>query len=203
MDDDLDIHMTGGAEGELYWSKERGFFFAERDTQQPYLFWIRYGEFEDFPEIVKTAHESWWANYPAIIGTAQIKHLLKTRYSLEALQEEYRSGNGCQYLVIQHRSIKGLGFAGVKNHQEEPNILRLERFYFPVAFKGLGAAKVLMKAVVQYLGAMRYMQEIELNVHRNNPALGFYEHFGFYKHREEVLRTGNFLLDDFVMRYRI
>ena len=99
-------------------------------------------------------------------------------------------GEPCGYLSVQ---------------QEAEELFHLQKIYVLPRFQGLGVGEFLFRHAVEYVRSVHPAPcRMELNVNRNNKAVGFYEHMGMKKSREGDFPIGNgYYMNDYIMQLKI
>ena len=157
---------------------------------------IRIGSKEDILLIKDLAYKTWWPTYEKILSPEQISFMLEKMYSEEALKEQF-DNNYCFY--IARRTGRDVGFASISCTEPEHKIYKLHKIYVLPMEQGKGTGRELITHVeeeVRKAGG----RILELNVNRNNPALGFYRSIGFEIFKEEDIPFFEYYMNDYVMR---
>ena len=140
---------------------------------------IRKATVEDIPLINKLAWEVFPATYQSILTREQIEYMMEWMYSYENLRRQMENEGHVYFLACD--ADEALGYVSVR--QETDDLFHLEKIYI----KGI---KELHPEPCR----------MELNVNRQNPALGFYEHMGMEKVREGDFPIGaGFYMNDYIM----
>lgn len=156
---------------------------------------IRKASPDDVPLIRRLAERTWWPTYRSILSEAQIRYMLDTLYSVEALSEQMERGHSFLFVYEQNQP---LGFASW-SASEDPGYGKLHKLYVVPEAQGKGAGRFLLKAVEEE-ARRKSCNLLELNVNRFNPARRFYEKAGFTIVREADLPIGPFFMNDYVMQ---
>lgn len=151
----------------------------------------------DIPVIQELAEEIWWPTYRPILSDEQISFMLKNMYSLDALREQME--NEVQFILVK-RDEADVAFAGYSI--DEGKVLKIHKIYILPSEQGKGTGKGLIGYLID-IALASGVSELELNVNRANPALGFYQKVGF-----EIVETVDipyyeFVLNDYVMRKEV
>lgn len=159
---------------------------------------IRPASLEDISLIQELSQEIWHEVYPSVISLEQIDYMLDRMYSTEALKEQITL-LGHDFLILEvEGEAEGFASYSIKSESESRRY-RLHKLYVRTSFHGNGLGKELIKYICHDIlnhGAL----ELELNVNKKNPAVGFYEHLGFYREKETKIDIGNgFVMDDYIM----
>jgi len=161
------------------------------------MYTIREATVNDVETIRQLAHEVWWPTYSPILAAEQIEFMLADRYSIETLTKQIV--NGEQTFLLLTAVETPLAFAAYSPDEKDPDIYRLHKLYSLPATKGKGVGKALLNAVFDRVRAAG-KKVLELNVHRQNPALGFYQKMGFVIAYEIDIPFDKYFLNDYVMR---
>lgn len=153
---------------------------------------------ESIPTIKRLSDEIWKLVYPSIVPMAQIEYLLNTWYSTAALTEQMES-LGHQFILVKWNE-EVVGYASYSAKVDnQPERFRVHKLYLQPAMHGKGIGRDMLKFIAAEsmpLGC----REFELNVHKRNPAVGFYRHVGFTVEQDVVLVIGDgHVLDDYIM----
>jgi GNAT superfamily N-acetyltransferase len=155
---------------------------------------------KDIPVIKQLAEETWWPTYSPIVNKEQIRYMLDTIYSTEALQNSMQ--NGSQSFIMLHDENGAQGFASYGSRGDEPGVFKLHKIYIRPANHGKGYGKLLIEEVKKRMLKAR-CYTLDLNVNRYNPAKSFYEKIGFRIIREEDVSIGPYWMNDYVMRLEL
>ncbi len=150
---------------------------------------------QDFPLIQNLAEEIWWPTYRAIIAEEQINFMLEHLYSEAALKKQV--DEGMQFILATNGAM-ALGFAGY-SLENNLGIMRIHKLYILPSEQGKGTGRQLIQYLSDHAEELR-LSALELNVHRENPALGFYKKLGFEISRVVNIPFFQFTLNDYVMR---
>lgn len=161
------------------------------------MYTIREATVKDVETIKQLAHEVWWPTYSPILEDEQIDFMLADRYSSETLARQI--ANCEQTFLLLTDDEKPLAFAAYSPDEKDPEIYRLHKLYCLPATKGKGVGKALLNAVFDRVKSVG-KKVLELNVHRQNPALGFYQKMGFVIAYEVDIPFDKYVLNDYVMR---
>lgn len=144
------------------------------------------------------AHDIWNRYYPSIIPQTQIDHLLRLRYTQEALQE--RAAKRGTTLLLAWLGPLAVGFAVLVVPEDALDEVTLDAFYLHPDHHRRGLGTVFMERVIAHL-ADQPRETLVLNVNRRNiTAINFYFRMGFtIRSVVDVDQGGGFVGDDFVM----
>lgn len=153
---------------------------------------------EDIPVLREMAEIAFRDTYKTILSPEQMEYMMEWMYSEESLRSQLLEKGHIYYMV------EGKGYVSFRPDGISPDgrlLFHLEKIYVLPAFKGSGLGRMFFDKVVSEVGKIADGKpyRIELNVNRNNPAVGFYEHIGMYKIREGDFPIGNgFYMNDFI-----
>jgi GNAT superfamily N-acetyltransferase len=153
---------------------------------------------ESISEIRRLSDEIWKQVYPSIVPMAQIEYMLSTWYSTAGLTEQMEE-SGHQFILVEWNE-EAVGYASYSMKREnQPERFRVHKLYLQPSMHGKGIGRDMLKFIAREsmpLGC----KELELNVHKRNPAVGFYQHVGFTIEQDivTVIEHGH-VLDDYIM----
>jgi len=161
------------------------------------MYTIKEATVNDAEIIHQLAHEIWPPTYSPILADDQIEYMLADRYTVETLSHQINKGEQT-YLIVMDDELP-VAFAGFSVDTINPDIYRLHKLYSLPATQGKGVGKMLLNAIYErVLAAGKNI--IELNVHRLNPAKGFYEKMGFKIVQVVDIPFGPYFLNDYIMQ---
>jgi len=158
---------------------------------------IREGQLQDIPLIADLAEKIWWHTYTDIISKEQIRFMLDTIYSGNALTDAMKTG--AQKFLLIYEKGSPQGFASFGRREDDPQVHKLHKIYVLPKTQGKGYGKRLIQEVIQLIKE-KDMHILDLNVNRYNQAKNFYEKMGFSIIREEDIPIGPYWMNDYVMR---
>ena len=138
--------------------------------------------------------------YKDILTEEQIIYMMEWMYAKENIRLQMRDGH-----VYYIACLNGEPAGYVSVRPDGADCFHLEKIYVLPEFQGAKCGGVLFRTAVAYVKAMHPSPCIlELNVNRNNPALGFYRRMGMHIDREGDFPIGNeFYMNDYIMRMEI
>ncbi len=154
----------------------------------------------DIPLICTLADEAFPATYGAILSPAQLDYMMEWMYSPESLARQF----GERYAwFVAYAGDEPCGYLSVE--REEEDLFHLQKIYVLPRFQGIGAGVFLFRAAIEYIRSVHPAPcRMELNVNRDNKALGFYERMGMRKLREGDFPIGNgYYMNDYIMGLEI
>lgn len=158
---------------------------------------IRQAGLEDIPLIRKMADVAFRETYKSIITPEQIDYMMDWMYSAGSLERQMTEERNAFFLC------DGKGYASIRPDGEKDGRSRfhLEKLYVLPEYQGKGVGRALLGRALEYARAQAGGEAIvELNVNRNNPAVGFYEKMGFTVDHDVDNPIGNgFFMNDHIM----
>ena len=148
--------------------------------------------------IYELAVPTWTAAYSGILSHEQMAYMLEMMYSEESLTRQMREGH--IFFIVWCDSVPA-GF--ISFHAKDENHYILEKLYIHPQMQGTGAGRFLVEKTEKYIHDQYLNRKIlfELNVNRNNKAVGFYQRLGFHIAREVDEDIGNgFYKNDYIMQ---
>ena len=159
---------------------------------------IRAANLSDIPVIKDLAHSIWWPAYKGILPPEQIAFMLADMYSEEALQQQFAEGH--TFLLVENDEGSALGFASFS--LKNAGVYKIHKLYVLPSEQGRGLG-VLLIAFIREIALQSGAEVLELNVNRDNTALGFYRKLGFSVYRQVDIPYRQFVLNDYVMRMSV
>ena len=140
----------------------------------------------------------WAETYSHFLAAGQVEYMLDRMYSMEVLQDLYQKKN-YQFIMVTEDD-RYIGFALYHPKNNSSSIYRLDKIYLLKS----GQRKGTGKAMINYISNDIRLQGasfLELNVNRQNPAVGFYRKLGFVITSEEDIDIGNgYFMNDYIMQ---
>jgi GNAT superfamily N-acetyltransferase len=156
---------------------------------------LRAGE-ESTALLRELAEQTWKVCYKDMISAEQIDYMLEMMYSRESLLKQMKEGIR---FIIHYVNDEPTGFAGFGPKKDDPSVWRLEKLYVIPSLQKKGSGRFLLNGLEETAITERAYQ-IELNVNRRNPAVGFYKKTGFRISHEADIDIGNgFYMNDYIM----
>jgi ribosomal protein S18 acetylase RimI-like enzyme len=146
------------------------------------------------------AHRTWPHTFKDILSPEQIAYMLEWMYSISAIKEQVEV-KGHRYILVKSGD-EYLGYAAYELNYNQTGSAKLHKIYVLPESQGTGAGKALMDEVINRFQKANN-KSLLLNVNRDNPAIGFYEHKGFKIIKTEDIDIGNgYYMNDFVMELK-
>lgn len=159
---------------------------------------IRRAEIGDIPLIRSLADICFRHTYREILSPEQMEYMMEWMYSSESLYRQMQQDGHMYYLCFDGPN-KPMGYVSVS--RESDDLFHLQKIYLLPERQHGGLGRQLFQTVVNHVRSVHPGAcTIELNVNRNNPAVGFYEHLGMHKARQGDFEIGNgFYMNDYIM----
>lgn len=152
----------------------------------------------------KLADSIWRLHFPGIISDAQIDYMLGEMYDPGVIIDEL--GRGIIWKIAYSQGVPAgyCSYGILKNDLDNGNdadkeFCKLFKLYVHPDRQRQGIGRLFLEKTKEYCRA-NSISRLRLNVHRDNQkALKAYETYGFKKIREENIRFGGFMLNDYVL----
>jgi len=152
----------------------------------------------DIPLIRDLCFKVWPQTYAAILSQDKIDYMLELMYSPASLQKQIEQGS--QFLLV-YEDKDPVGFAAYL--QKTPSVYKLDKIYVLPSQQGKGTGKFVIDYIIDEIKKMGG-KGLQLQVHRQNKAINFYEKLGFTILEEKDFDIGNgFFMNDFVMELQL
>jgi GNAT superfamily N-acetyltransferase len=146
------------------------------------------------------AHATWPSTFAEILSVDQIAYMLNWMYAIPTLEKQFDEGHQFFVMEVEERAV---GFIGIQANYPQKGMTKIHKIYILPEMQGLGIGKQLIEHVIGF-SRPEGITALTLNVNRYNKACKFYEKFGFTIDAKEDIDIGNgFLMEDYVMRYKI
>ena len=163
---------------------------------------IRRASPDDIPLIQSLAEVAFRDTYRGILSPGQMDYMMEWMYSLPNLEKQVSQGH--TYYIAWLGDVPQ-GYVSVRKDSVDDDgteVWHLEKIYVMPSAQGTGLGHKLLDTVKQHVidNKSTAKARIELNVNRNNPAVGFYRHQGL-----KILRQGDFpigkgfFMNDYIM----
>ena len=140
--------------------------------------------------------------YRDILSPEQMEYMMDWMYSSSSLARQMKEGHvyyvafcgdaPCGYVSVQPDGIADDGRI----------VWHLQKIYVLPSEQGNGLGRILFDKVMEHVVRESYGRPglLELNVNRNNPAVGFYQHLGLRILRQGDFHIGSgFYMNDYIM----
>lgn len=158
---------------------------------------IRRADVNDCELIRRLAEVVFPATYRTIITQSQIDYMMNWMYSIGSLRSQMqREGH---IYNIAFRDSEAVGYVSVQRESER--LFHLHKIYVMPDAQGSGIGAKLFAAAVATIKQMCPSAcRVELNVNRENSAVGFYERLGMHRASEGDFDIGDgFFMRDYIM----
>lgn len=167
---------------------------------------IRPATYDDIPAINAMAQVVFRQTYRNILSPEQMEFMMDWMYSLENLATQMDAGHR---FFIAEDDTNPQGYVSVRPDGADADgtpVFHLEKIYVMPSAQGFGLGKALFETAVE---AVRHAvngthARMELNVNRNNPAIGFYKKLAMTILRQGDFPIGHgFYMNDYIMGINI
>lgn len=140
--------------------------------------------------------------YKTILSAEQMDYMMEWMYSLPNLEKQVALGHT---YYIAWNGVEPQGYVSVRKDSVEADgteVWHLEKIYVMPSAQGKGLGLRLLETAKQHVRDNKSTAKvrIELNVNRNNPAVGFYRRQGLSILRQGDFPIGNgFYMNDYIM----
>lgn len=161
------------------------------------MFLIRKADISDIGLINKLAWQVFPDTYKDILTKGQSDYMMEWMYSPENLRKQMEEEGHIYYIAYEEGEPAGY----VSIQPEGRDLFHLQKIYVLPHFQKCGVGKHLFRQAITTIKELHPGPcRMELNVNRNNPALGFYEHMGMKKVREGDFPIGSgYYMNDYIM----
>lgn len=138
--------------------------------------------------------------YRDILSPGQMEYMMDWMYSLPNLSRQLSEGH-VYYLAYSDGKPSGYMSVQLEGHDEDNTaVYHLQKLYVMPSEQGKGIGKALFGQALEHARASGQRCRMELNVNRNNPAVGFYQRQGMKILRQGDFHIGNgFYMNDYIM----
>ncbi len=159
-------------------------------------FSLRTASIEDCALIRRLAEAAFRTTYRELLSAAQLDYMMEWMYAPQVLERELRAGFAWFVLYCGGTPC---GYLSIERQGEA--LFHLQKIYVLPDFQGRGAGAFLFGAAVDYVRRTHDgPSRMELNVNRNNRALGFYLRMGMRKLRAgDFPIGGGYYMNDYIM----
>ena len=150
---------------------------------------------EELWQIRDLALQIFPVTYLEIVEQGQIDYMMELFYTPENLVKQFESG---QVFLVIYLNETAAGYASYTPLNESGDF-KLNKIYVDTSRQAKGLGRTLLNEVISKVKTVGG-RNLELNVNKNNQAVGFYKAMGFRVKKEELLDIGKgFFMDDLVM----
>lgn len=162
---------------------------------------IKAGE-TDLQKVHDMAEVVFRHTYCDILSPEQMDYMMDWMYSIPNLMKQVEDGH-VYYMAL--RESLPVGYVSVQPEgisEDGRQLFHLQKIYVMPSEQGRGLGRLLFEKAVSHVlsEASGNPSALELNVNRNNPSIGFYEHLGMKIRRQGDFPIGNgFYMNDYIM----
>lgn len=157
---------------------------------------------DDLHTIHEMAEVVFRETYKTILSPEQMDYMMDWMYSLTNLEKQVALGHT---YYIAWNGVEPQGYVSVRKDSMDADgteVWHLEKIYVMPSAQGKGLGLRLLERAKQHVRDNKSVLKarIELNVNRNNPAVGFYRRQGLIILRQGDFPIGNgFYMNDYIM----
>lgn len=161
---------------------------------------IRPATVNDIPLIRSLAEVVFPATYEPLLPAGQVGYMMAWMYSVESLQRQMAEGHT---YYIAYADDTPCGYLSIE--QQATSLFHLQKIYVLPDFQGRGVGERLFQQAVAHVRKAGVLPAwIELNVNRENRAVGFYLRMGMERLRTVDVEIGEgFYMNDYIMGLQI
>ena len=138
------------------------------------MFTIRQAQADDCLLINQLAANVFPATYKDILSQEQLEYMFDWMYAPQNIRKQMEEGH---VYFIAYEECEPCGYLSVQ--QEEENLFHLQKIYVLPAFQKAHAGNYLFHEAIKYIKKVHPAPcRMELNVNRNNKAVGFMSEWG-------------------------
>ena len=165
------------------------------------MFTIRKADTADISLINKLAWQIFPETYKNILTKEQSDYMMEWMYSPENIRKQMEEEGHIYY--IAYEECEAAGYVSIQ--PEGKDLYHLQKIYVLPYYQKYGLGRKLFEQAIKAIKELHPEPcRMELNVNRQNPALGFYKHMGMRKMREGDFPIGNgYYMNDFIMGIEI
>lgn len=157
---------------------------------------------DDLQTIHEMAEVVFRETYKTILSAEQMDYMMDWMYSLPNLEKQVALGHT---YYIAWNGVEPQGYVSVHKDSVDADgteVWHLEKIYVMPSAQGMGLGHKLLETAKQHVRDNKTAAKgrMELNVNRNNPAVGFYRRQGLRILRQGDFPIGNgFYMNDYIM----
>lgn len=157
---------------------------------------------DDLQSIHEMADVVFRETYKTILSAEQMEYMMDWMYSIPNLEKQVALGHT---YYIAWLGDEPQGYVSVRKDSVDADgteVWHLEKIYVMPSAQGTGLGHRLLETAKQHVRDCKWSANarIELNVNRNNPAVGFYRNQGLSILRQGDFPIGNgFYMNDYIM----
>ena len=148
------------------------------------MFSIRKATTDDCLLIRNLASQIWEPTYGSILSREQLDYMFEMMYAPESILNQMDKLHH-EFFII-YKDGEPSGYLSIET--VEKDLYEFQKIYSLPSLHGSGIGRFT----------------VELNVNRENPAVGFYKHMGFHEHATRDFHIGNgYYMNDYIMRMEV
>ena len=157
---------------------------------------------EDLQSVHDMAEVVFRHTYRDILSPEQMEYMMDWMYSLPNLIRQLEDGH--EYFIALREGLP-CGYVSVQPEGRADGqrvVYHLQKIYVMPSEQGRGLGRILFEHALKHISDKEdgTPVHVELNVNRNNPAVGFYEHLGMKRLRQGDFHIGNgYYMNDYIM----
>lgn len=161
---------------------------------------IRKATPNDILQIRSLAEVVFPATYTPLLPEGQVEYMMQWMYSEESLRRQMAEGHTYYIAFFEETPC---GYLSVE--QQAESLFHLQKIYILPAFQGRGIGERLFQQAVAHARQRGILPAtLELNVNRENRAVGFYQRMGMRRARTVDVEIGEgFYMNDYIMALEI
>ena len=161
---------------------------------------IRKASTEDIALIRALAEVVFPATYTPLLPAGQVPFMMEWMYSEESLERQMAEGHTYYIAYADH---KPCGYLSVERQGEQ--LFHLQKIYVLPDHQGQGVGEQLFQQAITHVQEVGTLPAtMELNVNRENRAVGFYLKMGMHHARTVDVAIGDgYYMNDYIMSLNI
>ena len=157
----------------------------------------------DIPSIQGMADNVFRHTYKSLITPGQMEYMMEWMYSTDSLKSQMENGHEYHIVSLDGKDIAYVSFRLDKRNDDGSILFHLEKIYVLPEYQADGLGKKLLGHAESKMReyACPNACAYELNVNRDNVAVGFYKKQGLVIDRAGDFAIGDgFYMNDYIMR---
>lgn len=165
------------------------------------MFSFRKATTDDCPLIRNLASQIWEPTYGSILSREQLDYMFEMMYAPESILNQMNELHHEFFIIYKDGDLSGY----LSIETVEKDLYEFQKIYSLPTLHGSGLGRFIIEQGIAYLKTIHPGSfTVELNVNRENPAVGFYKHMGFHEHTTRDSHIGNgYYMNDYIMRMEV
>ena len=165
------------------------------------MFSIRTADTNDRYLINELASQVWGNTYGHILSKEQLEYMFEMMYAPESIARQITELHH-QYFIVYHNNVPS-GYLSIE--QQDDHTYIFQKIYALPQTQGTGMGRYMVEEGIRYLRQVHPSPfTLILYVNRDNPAIGFYKHLGFYQKDTRDHHIGNgYYMNDYIMAMEV